>query len=118
MSSPQERTYMPPVDPNLPAGERPMIAMLHALPGREQQLQSAIAALTAAVRQEPGCKEFRAFHDATNPGTFYLYEIYDDNNAFAQHLTLDHVAHFFTELAEHSTADARALTQLIEIPVA
>jgi autoinducer 2-degrading protein len=41
---------------------------------------------TAAVRAEPGCQQFRAFRDATDPGVFYLYEIYTDLDAFRTHL--------------------------------
>jgi len=71
---------------------------------------------TAAVRREPGCLELRSSKDAANPADFYLYEIYADTSAFRTHLTTDHVAHFFAELAQHSTADAQALVQLIELP--
>jgi hypothetical protein len=31
------------------------------------------------------------------------------------HLATGQVAHFFTELARHSTTDARALVQLVEL---
>ncbi|MEV0406577.1 antibiotic biosynthesis monooxygenase [Actinoallomurus sp. NPDC050550] len=108
------REFMPQVNDDLPPGRRPMIAVIRAVPGHEDQLAAAIATLTTAVRQEPGCVEFRAFHDVANPAVFHLYEIYTDTNAFRAHLTTDHVAHFFTELARHSTADAKALVQLIE----
>jgi quinol monooxygenase YgiN len=111
-----DRQFMPQVGGDLPPGERPMVAVIRAVPGHEQPLAAAIATLTAAVRREPGCLEFRSFKDAANPGVFYLYEIYADTSAFRAHLTADHVAHFFTELAQHSTADAQALVQLIELP--
>jgi quinol monooxygenase YgiN len=113
-----DRRFMPQVGGDLPPGERPMVAVIRAVPGHEQPLAAAIATLTAAVRREPGCLEFRSFKDAANPGVFYLYEIYADTSAFRAHLTTDHVAHFFTELAQHSTADAQALVQLIELPAA
>ena len=71
--------------------------------------------LTTAVRREQGCLEFRPFQDIANPAVFYLYEIYADTGAFRAHLATDHVAHFFTELARHSTTDAKALVQLIEL---
>ncbi|WP_433174857.1 putative quinol monooxygenase [Actinoallomurus sp. CA-150999] len=109
------REFMPQVNDDLPPGPRPMIAVIRAVPGHEEQLAAAVATLTTAVRQEPGCVEFRAFHDVGNPGVFYLYEVYADTDAFRVHLTTDHVAHFFTELARHSTADAKALVQLIEL---
>jgi quinol monooxygenase YgiN len=106
---------MPDVSADLPPGERPMIAVVRAVPGHEDQLAAAVATLTAAVRREPGCLEFRAFEEVADPGAFHLYEIYADTDAFRIHLATDHVAHFFTELAQHSTADASALTQLAEL---
>lgn len=112
-----QRNFMPEVSDDLPAGQRPMIAVVRAIPGHEDPLAAAVATLAAAVRHEPGCTEFRAFRDATDPGIFYMYEIYLDTDAFKVHLDTDHVAHFFIELAQHSTADAKALTQLIELPV-
>ncbi len=106
---------MPTVADDLPAGERPMIAIVRAVSGHEPQLAAAITTLAAAVRAEPGCLAFRPFRDATDPGMFYLYEIYADTDAFRTHLATVHVAHFFTEAAQHSTTDARALVQLVEI---
>lgn len=110
-----KREFMPNVPEQLPAGERPMVAVIRATPGHEQPLAAAISALAAAVRREPGCTEFRPFRDATDPGRFYLYEIYTDTDAFREHLATVHVAHFFTELEQHSTSDAQALTQLVEL---
>jgi quinol monooxygenase YgiN len=111
-----EREFMPEIGDDLPPGKRPMVAVVRAAPGRAQQLATAITTLTAAVPQEPGCREFRAFR-AAGPGVFYLYEIYDDTEAFRAHLVTGHVAHFFPELAAHSLSDAAALTRLIELPV-
>lgn len=109
------RTFLPDVADDLPAGERPMVAIVRAIPGHEDQLAAAITSLMTAVRGEPGCREFRSFRSAPEPGTFYLYEIYADTQAFRDHLTTDHVAQFFTELAQHSTSDAEALVQLVEL---
>jgi quinol monooxygenase YgiN len=113
-----DREFMPEVGDDLPPGERPMVAVIRAIPGHEPALAAAIATLTAAVRREPGCLEFRSFQDFANPGVFYLYEIYADTEAFRVHLATDHVSGFFAELARHSTADAGALVQLAELPLA
>ena len=106
----------PTVPDGLPPGQRPMIAMIRAIPGHEPQLSTAISTLAAAVRAEPGCLEFRPFHDATDPGVFYLYEIYADIDAFRTHLDTRYVAQFFTQAAQHTTSNARALVQLVELP--
>lgn len=111
----EDREFMPQVGGDLPPGERPMVAVIRAVPGHEQHLAAAIATLTTAVRREQGCLEFRPFQDVANPAVFYLYEIYADTDAFRAHLATDHVAHFFTELARHSTTDAKALVQLVEL---
>jgi quinol monooxygenase YgiN len=115
--SADDRRFMPEVGDDLPPGERPMVAVVRAIPGHEEPLAAAIATLTAAVRREPGCREFRSFREAADPGTFHLYEVYTDTEAFRTHLATGHVARFFTELARHSTADAGAVTQLVELPV-
>ena len=110
-----ERDYLPRIPEDLPPGIRPALAVVRAIPGHEQPLAEAIATLAAEVRAEPGCVEFRAFRDAAEPGVFYLYEIYASTGAFRDHLGTGHVAHFFTELRAHSTSDAQALVQLVEL---
>ena len=110
-----DREFIPEVGDDLPPGERPMLAVIQAVPGHEHQLADAIATLTTAVRRERGCLEFRSFQDVANSAVFYLYEIYADTDAFRAHLATGHVAHFFTELARHSTTDAKALVQLVEL---
>ena len=110
------RGFVPEVAGDLPPGERPMVAVVRAVPGHEEQLAAAITTLTGSVRREPGCLEFRSFRDFANPGVFHLYEIYADTDAFRAHLATGHVADFFTELARHSTSDAGALVQLVELP--
>jgi quinol monooxygenase YgiN len=113
-----DREFVPQLGDDLPPGQRPMVAVIQAVPGHEAQLAAAITTLTTAVRREQGCLEFRPFQDVANPGVFYLYEIYADTDAFRAHLATGHVAHFFTELARHSTTDAKALVQLIELHTA
>jgi quinol monooxygenase YgiN len=112
-----DRRFLPEVRDDLPPGERPMVAVVRAIPGHEEQLAAAITTLTAAVRREPGCSEFRSFRDVTAGEVFYLYEIYTDIEAFRAHLATEHVTRFFGELARHSTTDATALVQLAELPI-
>ena len=45
-----ERSFMPELSDELPAGPRPMIAVVPAIPGHEEPLAAAITTLTAAVR--------------------------------------------------------------------
>jgi quinol monooxygenase YgiN len=112
-----DREFVPQLGDDLPPGQRPMVAVIRAVPGHEAQLAAAITTLTTAVRREQGCLEFRPFQDVANPGVFYLYEIYADTDAFRAHLATGRGA-LFTELARRSTTDAKALVQLIELHTA
>ncbi|XAH24524.1 putative quinol monooxygenase [Xylophilus sp. GW821-FHT01B05] len=47
-----------------------------------------------SVAQEPGCHRFDVCRDPADPGTFFLYELYDDQAAFAAHLAAPHFQAF------------------------
>ncbi len=44
----------------------------------------------ASVEREPGCRRFDVLQGPTNPQSFWLYEIYDDDAAFDAHLKSRH----------------------------
>ena len=48
----------------------------------------------ASVANEAGCREFNVYELATAPGQLFLYEVYDDEAAFQQHLAAAHYKHF------------------------
>ena len=51
----------------------------------------AIAENAAASRDtEPGCRQFDVCRDAADPALFFLYELYDDQQAIQQHLESAH----------------------------
>lgn len=112
-----ERTFMPEVDEDLPAGPRPMVAVIDARPGHADALRAAVVTLATAVRQEPGCRTFVPYEEVAVPGRFHLHEVYADVGAFQDHLRTEHVRRFFDALAAHSTASAQNLVQLTELDV-
>ena len=112
-----DAAYMPEVPGDLPAGPRPMIAVVDALPGHADELRGAIAELAAAVRREPGCVTFIPYADVGVEGRFHLYEVYRDVAAFQDHLQTAHVHRFFGALARHSSTTAQSLVQLAELAV-
>jgi quinol monooxygenase YgiN len=108
--------------PLLPAGlpddRRPMIALVDSLPGHEDELRAAVAALTRGCRAERGCLEFTPYEDALRPGRFHLIEVYASTAAFEEHLDTPHVQEFWrTLLTSSSNHDASNLTQLVEVDV-
>lgn len=48
----------------------------------------------ASVVDEPGCQQFDVARDPNDPAVFFLYEIYDDADAFAAHKASVHFKHF------------------------
>lgn len=48
----------------------------------------------ASVADEPGCREFSVYEIAATPGHLFLYEVYDDEAAFQQHLAAAHYKYF------------------------
>ncbi len=104
----------PGIDRSLP---RPLLAVLQARPGHEQQMRELVIELTRQNRAEPGCVTFIPYKTDRFPGRFYLYEIFADAAAFETHLEYDHVRHFRALLPTVSTSGPEDLVQLIEIPI-
>lgn len=48
----------------------------------------------ASVTNEPGCREFNVFEDPKAPNHLFLFEVYDDDAAFQQHVNSAHFKHF------------------------
>ena len=48
----------------------------------------------ASVEKEPGCHRFDVCTDEGSPQTVFLYELYTDQDAFAEHQKTDHFLAF------------------------
>ena len=57
---------------------------------REQYLLIMKNNAKASIRDEKGCIVFDVLVDQENDHTFYLYEIYNDETALAQHKQMPH----------------------------
>ncbi|APV51948.1 hypothetical protein BWI17_21110 [Betaproteobacteria bacterium GR16-43] len=51
----------------------------------------------AHARKEPGCRHFDVLVDPKDPTHAMLYEIYDDEAAFAAHQATDHFKRYVAE---------------------
>lgn len=96
---------------------RPVLAILDAEPGREQELKDLVIELTRQNRKEPGCVTFIPYESDRFPRRIYLYEIFDDADAFETHLGYDHVKHFRSVLGTVSSSGPDDVVQLVEIVV-
>jgi quinol monooxygenase YgiN len=70
-----------------------------AEPGKEGVVLDAIEKLTPPSREEPGNRFYQAYQDRAEPGVFRLFEIYDDEEAYAEHGGSAHFAEYALEQA-------------------
>lgn len=54
----------------------------------------------ASQRIEPGCRQFDVWTDPDRPGIVFLYEVYQSEAAFADHLASDHFREFDAATAD------------------
>jgi quinol monooxygenase YgiN len=65
-----------------------------AQPGKEDVVRDAIEKLTPPSRQEPGNRFYQAYRDPAEPRVFRLFEIYDDEDAYAAHGGSEHFTQY------------------------
>ncbi|MEM6887901.1 MAG: putative quinol monooxygenase [Pseudomonadota bacterium] len=53
-------------------------------------LELTINNAQTSLRNEPGCQQFDVATDPARPNEVFLYEVYDDADAFDTHLASDH----------------------------
>lgn len=64
-------------------------------PGRITEFRELMLVnATASVKDEPGCQRFDVLSDQADENTIVLYEIYDDEAAFAEHSRSPHYLAF------------------------
>lgn len=61
-------------------------------PGKEDVVRDAIEKLTPPSRDEEGNLFYQAYQDPAEPSVFRLFEIYDDEDAYAAHGASEHFA--------------------------
>jgi quinol monooxygenase YgiN len=67
--------------------------------GKEDVVLDAIGKLTPPSREEPGNVFYQAYQDPAEPSVFRLFEIYDDEDAYAAHGASAHFKEFALEQA-------------------
>lgn len=75
-----------------------MIAVTVKFDIHSQHLETFNAALAVQARnsldREPGCHQFDVAFDPASPTRIFLYETYDDRDAFDLHLASEHFQQF------------------------
>lgn len=81
-------------------------------PGNEDRVAEMMRQLTSDVRQEPGNQLFLPYTRETNPREYFVFEVYEDDAAFQEHISADYGARFNGELADLIEEDGSILTWL------
>lgn len=83
--------------------ESPIIINAHfqAAPGREKELASALQALVAPSRKEPGCLAYELHFDPEDPARFMFYEKFAGQAAIDLHILSPHFKNFQSYLQTH-----------------
>jgi len=78
-----------------------VLAKLTAQPGKEAEMQAALEAMVAEVdAKEPGVLAYTLHTTEGEPGTFWMYEEYADEDTFKAHGTTDHMKAFAMSMRE------------------
>jgi quinol monooxygenase YgiN len=62
-----------------------LVAKWTAKGGEEDRVRNCLERLAGASREEPGCRYYQPCQDPASPEAFLIFEIYDDEAAFAAH---------------------------------
>lgn len=68
-----------------------VIARLHAKPGKEAALRRALLDLIAPTRREAGCLSYDLHESITEPGLFFFYESWKNEEALSLHFQTSHI---------------------------
>ena len=58
--------------------------------GSADTVLGALRHLAPLSREEPGCRFYHVYRDPSLPRAFHIFEIYDDEAAFAEHGASEH----------------------------
>lgn len=67
-----------------------LTATLQAKTGKEETLKQALLGMIPATAKEKGVKEYRFHKSTTDPGRFFFYEKYADQEALDSHMDSAH----------------------------
>jgi quinol monooxygenase YgiN len=94
-----------------PMADLPVVAVITAKAGSEQQVQQALTALVEPTRSEPGCISYELLVSAADPATFITVETWRSQADLDAHLQTPHVQQALAAAGDH-LAEAPAIHPL------
>lgn len=82
----------------------------------EEFLREIVANAECSLRNEAGCHRFDVTVDKTDGAHVFLYEIYDDERAFQQHLETKHFKEFDATVSHWVMSKKVGIFTLVSAP--
>ena len=92
-----------------------LYAEFTVISGNEARVRQLVREFTEVVRAEPGNLSFTAHILESDPASYFVYEVYRDEEAFAAHLAAPAGAEFNAQLAPLVIDGGSRLTMLAEL---
>jgi quinol monooxygenase YgiN len=70
---------------------------LRIKPENVDKFMAGLLANAREARKEPGCRQFEALVDTSDPTKVMLFEVYDDDKAFEAHQQTPHFKKYLAE---------------------
>jgi (4S)-4-hydroxy-5-phosphonooxypentane-2,3-dione isomerase len=70
---------------------------LQIKPENVEKFMAGLLANAREARKEPGCRQFEALIDTSDPTKVMLFEVYDDEKAFEAHQQTPHFKKYLAE---------------------
>ena len=70
---------------------------LRIKPANVDKFMAGLLANAREARKEPGCRQFEALIDTSDPTKVMLFEVYDDEKAFEAHQQTPHFKKYLAE---------------------
>lgn len=77
-----------------------VVALLQALPGKEDELRAALIELVAPSLKDKGCINYDLHESLDNPGKFMFYENWESKEDHQLHFNTPHVQSLKSKLHE------------------
>lgn len=90
--------------------QRKIVAVLTARPGKVEALVTLLSAMVTPSRAEPGNLRWDIWHDPSEPGRFFLDELYVDEAAAAAHRATPHFRNYLATINDLAERTALTLT--------
>jgi len=74
-----------------------LAVMIHIKPDNVERFMTEALANAREARKEPGCRQFEVLVDTADRTKVMLFEIYDDDKAFAAHQQTPHFKRYVAE---------------------